>query len=628
MVLVWCDLLQIEGAPLVDSDNAWKVEMKRFMKERGNAVVLLTSDQACSNTAQLVSDSKLFECIEVADEEGVVASSLHEEIRFRFRRPVSASVNGRVVGPDVDAETLMPSEDLAKAIEDAISSRWHQDRRDGTIEDAISSRGGGETATQQQKERPLVGMFFDDDGSVLVRLCFSGIGYIHSLRDMVLGGDLDKVLTALVQEKDGCRDIESVVDCSEFADKYEKTILRLDTLTPHQQEMLGECLKDRTAGTGVHGVHLEASAGAGKTFVAMKAMRKVLSENEGTTKILFVANNSALVVYVVKWLLQQEEKPSQERELLKRVHVLYEPFNEGPRAVQIDKGTLKTSAAKPPVERYDFVVMDEYHHLARNGLHEVVDMHMRKGKWLMLLSDVSQGDGSVISDPDGLHLHHVSLTECVRSSQCIVAGARAFQMNKKGVEATVSMHGVAGPPLGTLIFGNKGVREKSQEWYQLYADRTVEAIEQHVMSKLASLNLDDRMLVVVPDQDFCDHFKDVLQERLKTNFGAGGRKPRFFKMVSALESSSTVRREWEEGMEERIVVDWPANIDGLEKLIVIGVCLDKAGAALDGALALETRSVMFRVTTRALMLFIIVNELLKASYLEFRSSLFLPLTSV
>lgn len=568
------------------------------MKEHPNAVVLLTSDQACSKTAKLVSGLKLFRpLIKVSDEEGVVASSLHEEIRFRFRRLVTGGVNGQVVATDVDAETLMPSEDLVKA-----------------IGDAISRIGGGGTVTQHETERPVVGMFVDDDGSLLVRICFSAIGYIHLLRDMVLSGELDKVLTALVQAKDGCRDINSVVDCSEFADKYEKTVLKLDTLTPHQQERLGESLKHRTTGTGVY---LEASAGAGKTFVAMKAMREVLrgqSDPKGSTTILLVANNIALVIYVVKWLLQQEES-QEEEELLKRVHVLYEPFNEGPRAVEIDDGILKTSEAKPPVDGYDFAVLDEYHHLARNGLHEVVDKHMRKSKWLMLLSDVSQGDGNLIPYPDGLDLHRVSLTQCVRSSQRIVAGARAFQINSEGVEPTVSMHGVAGPPLGSLIFENTWAVKRSHEWYELYADKTVEAIKQHVIDKFPLLNLDDRVLVVVPDAEFCEKFKVLFKERLETEFGAGGR--RVFGMVSAFESSRTVRRDWEEGSEEQIVVDLPANIDGLEKLIVVGVCLDIANSALGGQLALETRSVLFRVTTGSLMLLIIVNELLVCSYLEF-----------
>ena len=61
------------------------------------------------------------------------------------------------------------------------------------------------------------------------------------------------------------------IDRSQFAAAYEGSVLSMDALTPHQLEKMQECL---TADY----VHLQAPAGAGKTFVALNRVLELLYE--------------------------------------------------------------------------------------------------------------------------------------------------------------------------------------------------------------------------------------------------------------------------------------------------------------------------------------------------------------
>ena len=91
------------------------------------------------------------------------------------------------------------------------------------------------------------------------------------------------------------------------------------------------------------------------------------------------------------------------------------------------------------------------------------------------------------------------LTEVVRSSQRIVAGAGAFQLgdNKQQV---VCQHNAEGPPLKSFLF------ELSGPPLIAYAEQTVLALK-HVMSTFASLRLHDRVAILVPEEEFACAFR-------------------------------------------------------------------------------------------------------------------------
>lgn len=60
--------------------------------------------------------------------------------------------------------------------------------------------------------------------------------------------------------------------------------LKLDKLTPHQEDKLAECRSARR-------VHIHAPAGAGKTFVALYLMLEALRDSK---EVVFVTSNRAV----------------------------------------------------------------------------------------------------------------------------------------------------------------------------------------------------------------------------------------------------------------------------------------------------------------------------------------------
>jgi hypothetical protein len=114
-----------------------------------------------------------------------------------------------------------------------------------------------------------------DPSAVCIRLCVSDVGFLHCLRDSLLAGtfvvDVEAALTkpavqhlSLPWGEDGPASFVTTisVDKSYFAERYEASILNLSKLTPHQRQKLQECEE-----TGGANIHIQAPAGAGKTFV-------------------------------------------------------------------------------------------------------------------------------------------------------------------------------------------------------------------------------------------------------------------------------------------------------------------------------------------------------------------------
>ena len=201
-------------------------------------------------------------------------------------------------------------------------------------------------------------------------------------------------------------DIVATADATQFAEELERQVLSLLTLTAHQQEKLGECLIDED-------VHLRAPAGSGKTFVALHRLLSFRrgpggsqdggAAAEGGDMVLYVARNKSLALFAVSWLVKRTPHPERRR-LLGALHVLYEPFDQGPQRVQLRKNVI----VPVPLQRgggddgcsYALVVVDEAHHVysspqARETVEGFVGAHSRR----MLLSDVSQSLGCNVRYP-------------------------------------------------------------------------------------------------------------------------------------------------------------------------------------------------------------------------------------
>ena len=178
-----------------------------------------------------------------------------------------------------------------------------------------------------------------------------------------------------------------------------------------------------------------------------------------------------------------------------------------------------------------------------------------------MLSDASQAVGLENLFPDELQdeklFPTVFLTEVVRSSKRIVAGAAAFQLgvgggnsaDNGGQGAAVTCHHESdGPPLRSHIFdiktedGGGGPNAVMDErlYYGTYAHHTLEAIRGLVAS-FPTLSMHNRGAILVPSDEFLHVYRRELQSRLDASFPAldgrvnlGGR----FKLVSANEAAA------------------------------------------------------------------------------------------
>ena len=197
-----------------------------------------------------------------------------------------------------------------------------------------------------------------------------------------------------------------------------------------------------------------------------------------------------------------------------------------------------------------------------------------------------------------------TLSEVVRSTKRIVAGAAAFQL-EAGRKAETSTHSAsAGPPLVARVF----TTPEGDDAGETYAREVVEALTA-IRRQLVDLeDLDDRVAVVGPDEAFIEKLREPLARAL------GG-----FELVDAATASAVLPRGDTEARaadaKQLLVVDSVDNMDGLERLVVICVGLDQV---IDrGAGVLETRSRLYRAMTRAQLAVAVVNEALPGGWLEF-----------
>ena len=81
-------------------------------------------------------------------------------------------------------------------------------------------------------------------------------------------------------------------------------------------------------------MHIKAPAGAGKTFLGLHLLLDKLEENPDA-RVLFVARNYALSLWIAKWIWVRGEKNVRKRKRhLAQLSVIFEPLGDGPRPRQ------------------------------------------------------------------------------------------------------------------------------------------------------------------------------------------------------------------------------------------------------------------------------------------------------
>ena len=262
----------------------------------------------------------------------------------------------------------------------------------------------------------------DDDGSMMVRLHLKDVALLQTLNGLFLrleylamkdlcccilrivklfdnhpfphssstSNKFSKDLSKLLELEAGTK-LE--LDRTFYALKFESAMLQLENLTPHQEEVYKQIAEELR-------VDIRAPAGAGKTFLALKALLEVLGSEAGG-QAAFVTRNEALCLHVTKWLFvrlaQRLDHETAARLVESRFFVLFSPFNNGLRRIIIDleRGCVKVGKelGKDAVASLSLVTVDEAHHIHAAGeLEFIVRKYAPEAKSvrLILLSDVSQ----------------------------------------------------------------------------------------------------------------------------------------------------------------------------------------------------------------------------------------------
>ena len=432
--LLWFDFVQKVSLEDVQSINE---QLQQSTIDLDIKVIITCCDDCGAATPENLEE---FECqqLDIGDETGVsnvFADDLHDE----FKLMASWTLETSEPQPEPSASELA-SEPEPEA---GTVSGDDPDEQPHCLLDVFEQEDLVAALRQQLSGRPLVAVYRTNDGDLLIRICVSDVGFLHELRDRLLQGTLCRDLEECLAGKPRRSGFEALrltlaVDKSQFAERYEDAILNLNQLTPHQREKLAQC-RAALDGHGKLAVHIRAPAGAGKTFVALHYMQSVLvdktkTDKDKTPRVLFIARNTPLTIFVAKWLAQRCRVDSVRSRLLRRLHVISEPLSAGPQTVEIRNDTLVTAPVvsskweRAKLMKYDLVVIDESHHLLRAAAsRRLVEPFVQASERRVLLSDISQSLHEGIHYPD-IGLHDVMLTEVVRSSKRIVAVSRQFQL--------------------------------------------------------------------------------------------------------------------------------------------------------------------------------------------------------
>jgi len=365
---------------------------------------------------------------------------------------------------------------------------------------------------------------------------------------------------------------------------------------------------------------------------------------------------------------------------------MHEPLGLGPRSLLLRHQRIvpvgpvaEESEPATGTGAYDLVVVDEAHHLYNSPAARVaIERHVSETSRRLLLSDISQTVSRVVPYPD--QLAEVTLSEVVRCSSRIVAGAMAFQLGGEAKLLTKCHHEITGPPLRSFLFdigadpATSAVTEVDDEErkFRVYSRHVLRALE-HAATMFSGLSLHNRVALVVPTDEFRCALADRLAPEVMRRWGLGlvsaksaccelgetrgqeedALEPDDVEIDRASQESGAGAEPLEPPGHGWIILDSISAMDGLERLIVVAVGLDSpiesvattrtaktdecasaelvaAGGALRGASPdsidteasadlrlLETRSMLYRALTRAQLLAMVVNECIEGGWLEF-----------
>jgi hypothetical protein len=444
---------------------------------------------------------------------------------------------------------------------------------------------------------------------------------------------------------------------------YEQTTFGFDRLTSYQQSKMEQCSLQLEQGVPVH---LQAAAGTGKTFIGIHFLLDQLRA-QPESKALFVTPNMTLALFVIRWIGKRIDGKEERDDVLSRLHVSYsgagaadsvahwrtlsntvsgvgafkksigsdlglasddtEWYREvlmrkalglkGPLRIvleDVDSDSfirlrdLEPSEAAAGALSYGLTVVDEAHHVLRNEDNATAVQRWASQGGLLLLSDISQTSAKDLSKERFPEAANVELTKVIRSSKRIVAAAMAFQTNQSS-QATCGHCDIAGPPLKPFLFAVG----QGEDLLDATVAHSVAAL-QHITGMFPSLNLHNRVVLLVPNEEFRVKFTHAMQQRVEAEVDLRHHNIKFVRAHEAAAIADFEKRLNAAHAETLIVIDEVSEFDGLERLFVIAVNLD---AKVTDAAAPESRSQLYRAITRAHMMVLVVNVVIENGWLSF-----------
>ena len=440
--------------------------------------------------------------------------------------------------------------------------------------------------------------------AVAVEIGIGTVNGMQKLRNDVLNEHYELELNEkLLRSKHGRCQLR--LDKTHFCEDYESQLLQQSKLTEHQRLTYEKMQKAESSF-----LHLSAVAGAGKTFLAVQLVIETLKNSAG--QILFVAPNLPLCFYFMRWLGRRgmHEKIFLES-LLDRVVVLTPDTNfmklaiQGGRLVGSPTSTLSKS-------KFDLTVVDEAHDIFKPDVLESGFLSKVDTKKWLVLSNLSQS--SVLKPAFPADMTEVRLTEVVRCTKRIVAGAAAFHATPDDKEGLGSLC-PDGPPLKTFLFEAATATADAVKDYGRYVKHTLSAIH-FIVHSYASLSLHHRLALLISDDDFRKEFQPKLVEALRIGF-----QNRRFGFTTFEDSMSVLPLDLlAEGFEHKdheevIILDTVEHAKGLEQLFVI--CIDLDSRISDSEINVATRARIYQGLTRAQLHAVVVNQVVKGGWLEF-----------
>ena len=440
---------------------------------------------------------------------------------------------------------------------------------------------------------------------------------MQKLRNQILNNEFENDINKeLVSKKYGCLQVQ--VDKTYFCIQYEKKLLRFRKPTEHQRKMLKEVNRSSN-------IHISAIAGAGKTFIAIKYVTDMLL-NRSSGLILYVAPCESLCLFFVHWVARRVQGRSSLQEkfsiqsVLERIRVMSSPYKDV-MSVHVSSNRLEfqsisRSQLSMVEENFLLAIVDEAHDIYRDGVDHAFLKDLQAERRI-LLSNLSQSSAVQQSFP---FMPMVKLTEVVRSTQRIVAGAAAFLAATSEREGITSLC-TAGPPLKTFIF--MADQENKHDEMNGYITHTVKAL-QYLLRTYMGLRLHNRLALIVPDNEFLMKFKPSLESALKDQPLRSQLQIKFESFEKSLSllppdllptDQKAGPREVPRDVVDTIVLDEIKNCKGLEQLMIVCIGLD-APINLEAGDML-TRAHIYQALTRAQLQAVVVNEYVQNGWFEF-----------